>query len=113
MKLFSTNNPRKIRDQIDAKRRDPFLQVFEMWREIGNIVLADLNRQGRFLNTQQGLFFFDKEYLRAFPLTANIGLAAIIQDRYGINPKEHCFKLILALLQTEAFLNGKRRRYDA
>lgn len=81
---------------------------FERWRNIGRIVIADLKKHGLFLNTEQGLFFFDNSHRRAFSLDKDVGLAALINQRYGINPKEHGFGRVLSELQSEAFLNGRK-----
>jgi hypothetical protein len=108
MKLFSNNKLAEVRSLIDAKRKDTNLKGFERWREIGDIVLADLKKRGDFFNTQQGLFFFDTEYRRPFPLSDDVGLAAIINERYGINSKEPCFPRILADLMCEAHMHGRK-----
>jgi hypothetical protein len=82
---------------------------FERWREIGETVVADLNDHGQFFDTPQGLFYFDNERLRAFPLSGgDMTLAAIINEGFGINPKEHGFQRVLADMQSEATLNGRR-----
>jgi hypothetical protein len=96
-----------LRARIDSIRKDKYLEPFEKWREIGNWVLVDLKQNGYFFNSLGGLFFFDRELRRAFPLEGDIGFAAVINRRYGINPKEYGFKRVLADLQSEAVSNGK------
>jgi hypothetical protein len=105
---MNTSNASAVCARIDAIRKDDNMMGFERWREIGQIVTRDLNRRGQFFNTGQGLFFFDTDYGRAFPLDKDVGLAALINQRYGINPKEHGFGRVLAELQSEAFLNGRQ-----
>jgi len=70
------------------------------------LVLGDLKNNGHFFNCPSGFFYFDKEERRAFPLRDDIGFAAVINKRYGINPKEYGFKRVLADLQSEASTNG-------
>jgi len=94
------------RRRIDTVRRSLDLYAFEKWRRIGEIVIADLRRVGDFFDTPQGLFLFDRKCLRAFPLLNEPGLCAVLNSRYGINPREHGFNRVLADLQTEAQLNG-------
>jgi hypothetical protein len=108
MKLTSRNALANVFARIDAKRKDGNIRGFERWREIGEIVLEDMKRRGYFFDTQQGYFFFDTEHLRAFPLCKDVGLAAVLQKRYRINPKEYGFERLLADLQSEAFLNGRK-----
>jgi hypothetical protein len=108
MKLDENSSLYKVRRRIDAKRRNKDLLAFERWREIGEIVIEDLKKRGQFFNTRQGLFFFDAECRRAFPLYKDVDFAASINRRYGINPKEHGFERVLADLQTEAVLNGRK-----
>jgi hypothetical protein len=108
MKLVSSNKLAELCLVIDAKRKDTNLKGFERWREIGDIVLADLKQKGHFFNTQQGLFYFDAEYRRPFPLGDDVGFAAIINERYGINSKEPCFQRILADLRCEAHMHGRK-----
>jgi hypothetical protein len=103
-----SKNSYPIRERIDTVRRDDNLMGFEKWREIGETVKEELKRLGQFFNTPQGLFFFDSEHRQAFSLHQDIGLAAIVNQRYGINPGEHGFKRILSDLQSEAFLNGRK-----
>jgi hypothetical protein len=92
---------------IDEIRKDGNIMGFERWRKIGQIVVADFKDQGQFFNAGQGLFFFDNEHHRAFSLDKDVGLAALINQRCGINPKEHGFGRVLAELQSEAYLNGR------
>jgi hypothetical protein len=93
---------------VDDLRKDGNIMGFERWRQIGQIVVADLKQNGQFLNTTLGLFFFDNDHRRAFPLDDNVELAALINRRYGINPKEHGFKRVLADLQSEAVFSGRQ-----
>lgn len=82
---------------------------FERWRAIGAAVVSDLKENGHFFNTEQGLFFFDAVQLRALQLRSDEpGLAAILNCRYGINPKEHGFGRVIWDLTTEAYLNGRK-----
>ena len=108
MKLDENSSLSKVRDRIDATRGERYLMAWEKWREIGEIVIEDLKKRGQFFNTRQGLFFFDAECRRAFPLYKDVDFAASINRRYGINPKEHGFERVLADLQTEAVLNGRK-----
>jgi hypothetical protein len=96
-----------LRTRIDSIRSNPFLADFKKWRDIGQIVLADLARDGNFLNTPASLFLFDKECRRLFRLDENVELAAVVNHRYGINPKDYGFKRVLADLQSHAVSNGR------
>ena len=96
-----------LRAHIDSIRKDRYLEAFEKWRDIGNLVLADLRQNGHFFNCLGNLFFFDKELRRLFRLDENIEFAAVVNQRYGINPKEYGFKRVLADLQSHAVSNGK------
>jgi hypothetical protein len=93
---------------VDDFRKDGNIMGFEKWRKIGQVVIADLKHNGQFFNTSLGLFLFDNEHRKAFPLDGNVELAALLNLRYGINPKEHGFKRVLADLQSEAVLNGRK-----
>jgi hypothetical protein len=98
-----------ICDRIDAVRREKNLMGFERWRAIGAHIVKDLKEHGQFFNTEQGLFFFDAAQLRALPLRSDEpGLAAILNRRCGINPKEHGFGRVVADLISEAYLNGRQ-----
>jgi hypothetical protein len=108
MKLNQSAETYGVCPVIDNLRKDGNIMGFERWRKIGQIVIADLKQNGRFFNTTLGLFFFDNDHRRAFPLDGNVELAALINRRYGINPKEHGFKRVLADLQSEAVLNGQK-----
>src|SRR5215469_9356632 len=108
MKLDENSSLSKVRGLIDAFRSERSLMAWEKWREIGEIVIEDLKKRGHFFNTRQGLFYFDTECGRAFPLSEDVDFAAFINMRYGINPKEHGFKRVLADLQSEAVLNGQK-----
>lgn len=99
--------PEQLRARIDDIRRNSNLKGFEKWREIGEIVIRDLGENGHFFNTLQGLFYFDNERLRPFPLIEDVELASIIAYRYGINRKEPGFQRVLADLQSEAARNGR------
>jgi hypothetical protein len=108
MKLSQSAEPHSVCSVVDDLRKDGNIMGFERWRRIGQIVIANLKQNGRFFNTTLGLFFFDNDYGRAFPLDGNVELAALINRRYGINPKEHGFKRVLADLQSEAVFNGQK-----
>lgn len=94
------------RTHVDRIRYQTYLPLWERWRDIGALVLGDLKNNGHFFNCPSGFFYFDKEERRAFPLCDDIGFAAVINRRYGINPKEDGFKRVLADLQSEASTNG-------
>jgi hypothetical protein len=98
----------ELSKEVDGVRKNYNIKGFERWREISGIVLRDLNRKGQLFDTQQGQFYFDKELRRFFPLNKDVALSAVITKRYGINPREHGFDRILADLQSEAYLNGKK-----
>jgi hypothetical protein len=94
--------------QIDEIRQDTHIMAFERWRQIGEIVRNDLKQHGHFFKTEQGLFFFDSKNHRAFLLHKDeVGLASILNQRCGINSKEHCFGRVLADLTCEAYENGR------
>lgn len=98
----------ELSKEIDQVRKNYNIKGFERWREISGIVLRELNRKGHFLDTQQGQFFFDNGLRRMFSLCKDVPLSAIITKRFGINPREHGFDFVLANLQSEAYLNGKK-----
>jgi hypothetical protein len=107
--MSMTNSNEAIRNQIDSIRKDGNIMGFERWRAIGALVVTDLKKHGHFFNTEQGLFFFDAEQLRSLQVRHDEpGLAAILNRRYGINPKEHGFGRVVADLVSEAYLNGRK-----
>jgi hypothetical protein len=108
MKLFSTKKRVQISEEIDSIRRNKNAQEFDKWRKISEIVIKDLSRKGQFFDTQQGQFFFDGDLLRTLPLHKDVALSAIIAQRYGINPKEYGFDIVLSNLQSEAYLSEKK-----
>ncbi len=109
MKNTAIKQSISIRSGIDAKRKDSNLWGFEKWREIGERVITDMKKNGQFFNTEQGLFYFDSEHRSALPLLkGEVGLAAILNQRYGINPKEHGFGRVLHDLISEAYTNGRK-----
>jgi len=108
MKLSESDKSYKIRGSIDEYRRNSNLKAFEKWRAIGEIVIDDLKRRGHFFDTNQGSYYFDTKSGRLFPLPADNALAAVINQRYGLNPAENPFKRVLADLQSEASLNGRK-----
>jgi hypothetical protein len=106
---MKSNGNDVIRNQIDEIRKNTNVKGFERWRAIGETVITDLKKRGQFFNTEQGLFFFDSEFLRAFRLASDeVGLSALINQRYGINPKEHGFGRVVADLTSEAYQNGRQ-----
>jgi hypothetical protein len=103
----ATNGTIRVdRNQVDIIRNQPFVPAWQKWREIGEMVVADLKANGHFVNSSQGLFFFDSEHKRVFPIYEDFGLGAVISNRYGINPREYGYKRVLADLQSEAMTNG-------
>lgn len=69
----------------------------------------DMNGRGVFFNTPQGYFLFDDDLRRAFPLVkGSIGLAALMEERHGINASEKGFQSVLSTLQSEAYLRGDK-----
>jgi hypothetical protein len=93
---------------IEAIRKDGNIRGYERWRQIGNTIICDLQKRGQFFNTPQGLFYFDSEHLQAFSLDEDLGLAAVINSRFGINPEEHGFGRVWADLQSHAILRGQK-----
>jgi hypothetical protein len=108
MKLTSGKHFGDIYKRIDAIRQDSNILSYEKWRQIGKEIINDLHKRGKFFNTPQGLFYFDSEHRQAFSLDEDVGLAAIINSRYGINPEDHGFGRVWADMQTHAFLNGQK-----
>lgn len=107
--MATSNKKNACVARIDTIRKDSRLKAFEKWRKIGGVVRQNLLTRGYFFDTPQGHFLFDTEYRRAFPLhKGNVGLAALIEDRYGINAGEHGFGRLLATLQSQAYLRGQR-----
>jgi hypothetical protein len=100
----STGQPKA---RIDSIRRNSNLKAFEKWREIGELVVQNLENRGHFFKTRQGLFLFDTQKLRTYPLDENMELAATLSARFGINAREHGFQRVLADLQSRATLDGK------
>ncbi|MGO9590630.1 MAG: hypothetical protein ACLP3K_11375 [Candidatus Acidiferrales bacterium] len=95
--------------EIDRIRKDENFWGFERWREIGELVVRNLKQHGHFFNTDQGLFFFDNDERRAFQLSKDDpNVAALLNQQYGINPKEHGFGRVLAELTSEAHSKGKK-----
>jgi hypothetical protein len=94
------------RNDIDSVRWTRGMPSWKKWRRIGELVAGDLRSNGQFFKTPRGLFYFDNEQRRAFPLYKNIGIEAMINSRYGINPQEPGFKRVLADLQSEADNRG-------
>jgi hypothetical protein len=73
------------------------------------MVVHDLLKHGRFFDTPQGQFVFDDVRLQTYEISKDdAGLAAVLNDRYGINPHEHGFGRVLADLKTEASLRGQK-----
>ncbi len=104
----AAKDPNAIRDEIDAIRKNGNIRGFERWREIGGAVIGDVNNRGRFFNTDAGLFLFDSDSHQAVPLNKDeVGLAALMNGRYGINSHEHGFGRVLTDLQSEAHSKGQ------
>jgi hypothetical protein len=107
MEVNKANDP--IRDQIDRIRRDDDMMGFERWRKIGQLVVENLKERGQYFYTEQGLFVFDNDWLRALSLIKDdLGLASLLNQRYGINQKEHGFGRVLADLQSHAYSKGRK-----
>jgi hypothetical protein len=106
--MTKTKSSKERIDQsyVDTIRYTQGVPSWKKWKKISDLVLEDLKSNGHFFKTRRGLFYFDNEQRRAFPLHKNIGLDAMINGRYGINPQEYCFRLVLANLQSEAENNG-------
>jgi hypothetical protein len=97
------------RELIDEIRKNENSWGFERWREIGEVVTRDFRQRGQFFNTEQGLFFFDSDQHRAFQLYKDEpGIAAVLNQRYGINPKEHGYGRVFAGLTSETHANGTK-----
>jgi hypothetical protein len=106
MTKTNSNKKRIDRSYVDTIRSTRGMPSWEKWRLISELILEDLKSNGQFFKTARGLFYFDSETKRAFPLHKNIQLDAMINSRYGINPQEHGSKLVLANMQSEAENNG-------
>jgi hypothetical protein len=104
----TTTRPSEILALIDRIRRDTNMKGFERWRAIGDIVTTDLKLNGEFFNTQEGLFYFDDEIRRAFPLDDNDEFAALIGHRYVLNKRMFGFKNVLADLRSETVRDGRK-----
>jgi hypothetical protein len=103
----SKSSIEQLKTRIDDIRKDSNLKAFEKWREIGELVVRNLENGGHFFKTRQGLFLFDTQNLRTYPLDENMELAATLSARFGINAREHGFQRVLADLQSRATLDGK------
>jgi len=107
--MKSNKSKLAIRNRIDSIRRDEDLMAFEKWRLIGQIVIDNLAKSGRFFNTDQGLFFFDDDSCRAAAIQKDdMTLATLLNHVYGINQKEIGFQRVLADLASEAHSNGRK-----
>jgi hypothetical protein len=73
-------------------------------------IIKDLRATGKFFDTPEGAFYFmEGENPRLFSIGMDVALAAIIHDRYGINPaEEREFKHIIKALEIEAEQRGEK-----
>jgi hypothetical protein len=91
---------RSAREQKAHERRD----------EVTAVIIQHLKTTGTFFKTPEGLFYFERgEAPRLLPLEHDsIELAALTQERYGINCAEaREFEHIMSGLETEAHLYGE------
>jgi hypothetical protein len=74
-------------------------------------VIQDLKKTGVFFKTREGYFYFEKgEAPRLFPIEAgSIALAALIQERFGINDAERReYEHVISGLRNEAHVRGQQ-----
>lgn len=86
------------------------LRAHERREVVTDQIIKDLRTTGTFFNTPEGHFYFKRsETPRLFPIEANVALAALIKERYGINPAEDReFKHVVAGLEIEAEERGEK-----
>jgi len=108
-------NPKRssIREQVAGLRCTPakFMRAHERREKVTETIIDDLNKHGVFFRTTEGYFYFDKAEGRSKLLSIeddSVELAALIQERYGINYAERReYEHILSGLRNEAHVRGR------
>jgi len=86
------------------------MRAYERRSAVTHQIIQDLKKTGTFFNTPEGHFYFRRsEAPRLFPIEADVALAALIQERYGINPaEEREFNHVIRGLEIEGELRGEK-----
>ena len=109
---MTTPKQRNIRSVVSDIRRTPGgqMRAYERRSAVTHQIIQDLKKTGTFFNTPEGHFYFRRsEAPRLFPIEADVALAALIQERYGINPaEEREFNHVIRGLEIEGELRGEK-----
>jgi hypothetical protein len=109
---MSSQPTANIRTDILKIRRTPgtVLRAFERREAVTESIVQDLRKRGTFFKTSEGHFYFRRtEKPKLFSIEADTALAAMIHERYGINPAEQReFQCVMRRLETEAELRGEK-----
>jgi hypothetical protein len=102
-----------IQVTIASIRRMPAkeLHAHERRQEVTRTIIEDLKKHGVFFRTTEGYFYFEKSQApKLLPIEDDsVELAALIQERYGINRAERCeYEHILSGLRNEAHVRGRK-----
>jgi hypothetical protein len=102
-----------IRDHISETRRIPAkdMRGHERREKVTQQVIQDLKKTGSFFKTREGYFYFDKgEAPRLFPIeTGSVALAALFQERFGINDAERReYEHLVSGMRNEAHVRGQQ-----
>ncbi|MBC8229828.1 hypothetical protein H8E77_09800 [bacterium] len=110
MKFLEKESPELfLKAQIEDIRKDKYAKVFLIKKQISDISLEDMRGRGRFYKTlSQQFYWFENERKMLYPVHADDEmLAAIINDRYGLNRSEVEYSFLIEELKKEAILSGR------
>jgi hypothetical protein len=109
---MSSQQPSSTKIEVSQIRRTPSrkLRAFERREAVTDHIIRDLKKHGTFFNSPEGHFYFRRsDTPKLFSIDADTALAAMIHDRYGINPAEQReFQCVVEGLETEAELRGEK-----
>src|SRR5690348_12839468 len=106
-----TQSQSSVRELIaDIRRTSPkIIKAHERRERVTRIIIEDLKATGIFFRTTEGYFYFEKTKApKLLPIEDDsVELAALIQERYGINYAERReYEHVISGLRNEAHVRG-------
>jgi len=98
-----------IRSKIDRVRRSGGLKPFQTRRKAAEIVVADLEKRGRFFHDGTRAYLFLDEEKRLLAIEQDNQDLELLLSHYGILPSDELHRSILDALRFEALENGDRK----